>query len=128
MSSDNIIGVEHLKAYVEKVEALCGDAESQLSLLAGDNPLCEEQNPGELIEKYEEVDVECSQIYSVMFKWDSEPLPPLEKSDVTYSLGRLKRLHLVTKNILRISRRRAGILDPEQLQEEMNVHFTMNKF
>lgn len=123
------VDIEKLKIYVERVEALGMDSEAQLNLVADETRPIETEKVIDIIKKYEQIDTECADIYKYMYQWSLGSLSPIDKSEITYAQGRLKRIALVTKNILRICRKQAGIMDPDQLQEELNIQLMMhNRF
>ncbi len=126
MSFDENADIENLKPYVEALEGMAVAAETQLSLLSEDN--LPDQDIEKVLVEYQQVQADASLIHTALLKWQELALSAVEKSEVTYALGRMKRLQVVIKNILRISRAECGLIDFEQLQDEMNLNLTMDKF
>ncbi len=60
--------------------------------------------------------------YTKMYHlWEASDISAFEKSEVRFSLGQLRRLHIVAKNIQRISAHELGVPDPEMQQAMLEM-------
>ena len=59
-----------------------------------------------------------SKIYHI---WEAAEVSVFEKSEARFSLGQIRRLHVVAKNIQRISAHELGVPDPEMQQTMLEM-------
>ena len=106
--------------YVKRVENMLVAAEAALRSLSN----IEDQNLEEirehldgLLQTYETIEPEIKAVNDVFTQWNAGETTIFQQSEIDRSLGQIKRLSLVKKNILRVVKRTLGIPDPEGEQE-----------
>ena len=118
--SESSLPLSELSGYVETTDALLLDAEKFLKLLP-DREFWQVTFQASLI-VYERKLMEMESCYVQFSAWDIlTDVSPCEKSEITRSLGQLRRLSVVLKNILRMLREQLHIPDPDRMQEEMQL-------
>ncbi|MFT5082125.1 MAG: deoxyribodipyrimidine photolyase [Lentisphaeria bacterium] len=65
------------------------------------------------LEKHTELEVERHELWNVFTHWHKQALDVYQKSEVTRSISLLKRLDLVSKNILHIAKKELSFPDLE---------------
>jgi len=127
MAAESHAEVKELHCTVEEIEQMLGVAEQQLQGLAAIG----EQTENTLalaLDKFSDIGAKSSVFEAMLLNWQAMDLSPFQQSEVTRSLGLVKRLELVTKNILRLCKKALDIDDPQRQQEELEVRLTMMQF
>lgn len=82
--------------------------------------------------QYTEVVVRVEQYFAIYHQWETLQLSAFQQSELTFSQGQLRRLSIVSRNILRLAHYLLGIPDPEmeqaQLQQQLMASAAAMKF
>lgn len=109
-----------LPGYVDQLDQLLLQAEKCLKSLA--EPALIEVDCAQVLQEYEGKRQRIDEIHQVLIIWDGlSDASVSQKSEIKRSLGQLRRLTVVSKNIVRILRQTLNIPDPERMQEEMEL-------
>lgn len=133
MNAVNEDSIECLAQNVEAIDELLLNAEQQLKKigqyeelgLVSDESAPEYSLLMDSFNTFSPVDQKIDIYRNRFTMWSELDITVYQKSEVTRSLGQIKRLALVTRNILRICRKVLGIPDPEREQEELQMQLMM---
>lgn len=72
-----------------------------------------------ILDEFLAVEAEIEQYSQIFTAWDKAEITPFQRSEVTRSQGQLKRLTVLTTNIIKLSRSYVGVKDEEAEQAEL---------
>ncbi|WP_086930074.1 hypothetical protein [Agarilytica rhodophyticola] len=133
MNAVNEDSIECLAQNVEAIDELLLNAEQQLKKigqyeelgLVSDESAPEYSLLMDSFNTFSPIDQKIDIYRNRFTMWSELDITVYQKSEVTRSLGQIKRLTLVTRNILRICRKVLGFPDPEREQEELQMQLMM---
>lgn len=117
--------INQLDEYVEKVDEMLVKSEEQLRAFANDGQKNATTPDLEtILETYTDFEANIPHIKTQFEQWSQQEHDIREQCEITRSLGQIKRLSLVIKNILKLTRKSLGIIDPDQhdeLLQQLNI-------